>query len=64
MHWQRMNMPFATTRAEQVALIRQFCTEMEEEMRKPVAQGGQVPDDPMSIIEVEQLSGISTYFPL
>ncbi|WP_201373948.1 hypothetical protein [Ktedonobacter robiniae] len=64
LHWQRMNMPFATTRAEQVALIRQFCTEMEEEMRKPVAQGGQVPDDPMSIIEVEQLSGISTYFPL
>ncbi|GHO62919.1 hypothetical protein KSC_018110 [Ktedonobacter sp. SOSP1-52] len=52
LHWQRMNMPFATTRAEQVTLIRQLCAEMQEEMRKLVAQGGQVPDDPMSIIEV------------
>jgi hypothetical protein len=51
-HWQRMRLPFPTTRVEQVALIRQLCAEMREEMRKLVAQGGQVPDDPMSIIEV------------
>ncbi len=52
LHWQHINVPFATARAEQVALIRQLCAEMQEEMRKLVAQGGQVPDDPMSIIEV------------
>jgi hypothetical protein len=52
LHWQRLNLPFPTSRAEQIALIRQLCTQMQEEMRKLVLQGGQVPDDPMSIIEV------------
>ncbi|GAC1479061.1 MAG: hypothetical protein NVS2B12_33770 [Ktedonobacteraceae bacterium] len=52
LRWQRMSIPFATTRAEQVALIRQLCAEMQEEMKKLVAQGGQVPDDPMSIVEI------------
>ncbi|GAC1376859.1 MAG: hypothetical protein NVSMB44_45880 [Ktedonobacteraceae bacterium] len=35
-----------------MALIRQLCAEMQEEMKKLVAQGGQVPDDPMSIVEI------------
>ena len=52
LHWQRISIPFATTRAEQMALIRQLCAEMQGEMSNLVAQGGQVPDDPMSIIEV------------
>jgi hypothetical protein len=46
------NLPFVTTREVQVALIRRLCAEMQEEMRKLAAQGGQVPDDPMSIVEV------------
>jgi hypothetical protein len=52
LHWQRLSLPFATARAEQVALIRQLCAQMQEEMRKLALQGGHVPDDPMSIIEI------------
>lgn len=50
-HYQHITLPLATTRSEQAAQIRQQCTEMLVEMTKLAALGGQVPDDPMSIIE-------------
>lgn len=52
LHYQRINVPLAVTRSEQIALTRRLCSEMLEEMPKLVALGGQVPEDPMSIIEV------------
>lgn len=51
-HYQRIHVPLAVTRPEQISLTRRLCAEMLEEMPKLVALGGQVPEDPMSIIEV------------
>lgn len=50
--YRSSHLPPVATRAEQVALIRQLCAEMLAEMPKLAALGGQVPEDPMSIIEV------------
>ena len=46
------HLPFATTLAEQVALIRKLCHEMLTLMSLAVAMGASVPEDPMSVIEV------------
>jgi hypothetical protein len=50
--YRSSHLPSAATQAEQIALIRQLCSEMLSEMSKLIALGGQVPEDPMSIIEV------------
>jgi hypothetical protein len=50
--YQRIEFPLVTIRAEQLAQIRRLCSEMLEEMPKLAALGGQVPDDPMSVIEL------------
>ncbi len=50
--YQRVDFPLVTTRTEQFAQIRRLCSEMLEEMPKLAALGGQVPNDPMSVIEL------------
>lgn len=50
--YQRANYPLAGTLQEQIALVRQFCNEMLALMPEVVKIGGDVSEDPMSVIEV------------